>query len=416
MNTWQVSWTGIRTVTGLELRQRIRSKRWIWVLAAWFVLIGLVTWLILAAVPTLLNETWPGDPSRTEPGMGAGPLAFGTITFFVLGMGLVIAPAFTATSINGDRSAGTLALLQATRLSAAEIAVGKLIAAWLTAAVFLVVVLPFIAASMIWGDISIRQVLLTFLVMFAEVAVICAIGIGWSSLVSRPAISTMMTYLSVVFLTVLSLIVMVLVAPLVVRDEQVRIWGLPPAVQAQYDAQANDFWEKNPAAEYGLPAPVAQCAWHTETRTNARLDQIWWISLVNPFVIVADAAPLPPGATQDLGQFANRSSDPLAWIRYSVRRMAQPQPLERDECTGLYSTLPGYQVAYNEDGTTSVTTSNGTPVDVNSPVKPDKVSVDAPIWPWGLGVNVLIGALMLWVAVRRLAVPYRKLAPGTRVA
>ena len=195
----------------------------------------------------------------------------------------------------------------------------------------------------------------------------------------------MMTYLSVVFLTVLSLIVMVLVAPLVVRDEQVRIWGLPPAVQAQYDAQANDFWEKNPAAEYGLPAPVAQCAWHTETRTNARLDQIWWISLVNPFVIVADAAPLPPGATQDLGQFANRSSDPLAWIRYSVRRMAQPQPLERDECTGLYSTLPGYQVAYNEDGTTSVTTSNGTPVDVNSPVKPDKVSVDAPIWPWGLG-------------------------------
>ena len=34
--------------------------------------------------------------------MGAGPLAFGTITFFVLGMGLVIAPAFTATSINGD--------------------------------------------------------------------------------------------------------------------------------------------------------------------------------------------------------------------------------------------------------------------------------------------------------------------------
>jgi len=31
-------------------------------------------------------------------------------------------------------------------------------------------------------------------------------------------------------------------------------------------------------------------------------------------------------------------------------------------------------------------------------------------------VNVLIGGVMFWVAVRRLSVPYRKLSPGTRVA
>lgn len=410
MNTWQLTWNGIRTVTGLELRQRIRSKRWIWVLAAWFVIIGAVTWLILAAVPMLLGFNSPGDH-----GPGAGPLAFGTITFFVLGMGLIIAPAFTATSINGDRSAGTLALLQATRLSALEIALGKLIAAWLTAALFLVVVLPFIALSMIWGDISIVQVLLTFLVVFAEVAVICALGIGWSALLNRTAMSTMMTYLSVVFLTVISLIVMGLLAPLVMRDEPVRVWGLPPAVQAEYDAQTEKFWQENPSATYGPLPPVEKCAWYDGEQRVSHLDRIWWISVANPFVIVADAAPLPPTATKDLGEYANRSADPLAMIRYGIRRMAQPESGERDDCTELYGSIPGYQVDWN-DGEPVVTTNAGVPVDVKSPVKVRKVTVDSPIWPWGLGVNVLIGGIMFWVAVRRLAVPYRKLPQGTRVA
>lgn len=335
MNTWQLTWNGIRTVTGLELRQRIRSKRWIWVLALWFVVIGAVTWLILAAVPMLLGFNSPG-----EHGPGAGPLAFGTITFFVLGMGLIIAPAFTATSINGDRSAGTLALLQATRLSALEIALGKLIAAWLTAALFLVVALPFIALSMIWGDISIVQVLVTFVVVFAEVAVICAIGIGWSALLNRTAMSTMMTYLSVVFLTVISLIIMALLAPLVIRDEPVRVWGLPPTVQAEYDAQTEKFWNENPDATYGPLPPVAQCAWYDGEQRVPHLDRIWWISVANPFVIVADAAPLPPAATKDLGDYANRSSDPLALIRYGIRRMAQPETGERDDCTQLYGSIP----------------------------------------------------------------------------
>jgi hypothetical protein len=44
------------------------------------------------------------------------------------------------------------------------------------------------------------------------------------------------------------------------------------------------------------------------------------------------------------------------------------------------------------------------------------VNVETPAWPWGLGVNVLIGAVFFWAAVRRLAIPYGVLPPGTRVA
>ncbi len=188
----------------------------------WFLVIGAITSLVILATTRLTG----GDDNAPNP----GPMAFALNVFFVLGMGLIIAPTFTATSINGDRSAGTLATLQATRLSAAEIAIGKLLAAWLTALVFLVVGLPFIAWSMVSGSISLWQVVACFAVVFILVAVVCAIGLGWSALLSRPAGSTVMTYLSVVALTVISTFVMAMLSPLVRSDDVVRVWGIPDAV------------------------------------------------------------------------------------------------------------------------------------------------------------------------------------------
>ncbi len=151
MSAWRLSLNGLRTVVELELRQRVRSRRWIWALVGWFALIGAVTSLVIWAA----SKNW-GNPD-TDLGPG-GPTAFGLITYFVLGLGLMIAPAFTSTSINGDRAAGTLATLQATRLSAIDLAMGRLVAAWLTAAVFVLVATPFIAWSMALGSISIWQV------------------------------------------------------------------------------------------------------------------------------------------------------------------------------------------------------------------------------------------------------------------
>ena len=135
----------------------------------------------------------------------------------------------------------------------------------------------------------------------------------------------------------------------------------------------------------------------------------------NPFVIVADAAPLPDQARESLDQYAGMSSDPLAFIRVGVRSLAVPQATERDDCLWLYGDL-GYNVDWNEDGTPKVTTQDGTPVPVTSPVKQRTIQAGAPIWPWGLGVNVALGAVFVWVAVRRLAVPYGVLPKGVRVA
>ena len=52
---------------------------------------------------------------------------------------------------------------------------------------------------------------------------------------------------------------------------------------------------------------------------------------------------------------------------------------------------------------------NGTPLE-----RPE-IS-DNPFWFWGLGANLLLGAAGFTVAVRRLRIPQKKLARGTRVA
>ena len=411
MNTWSLSWHGLRTVVGLEIRQRIRSRRWLVALAAWFVLIGGVTGLVIYSMDMVRDGSWGYDQ------YGAGPLAFGIITMFLLGMGLVIAPAFTSTSINGDRAGGTLATLQATRLSALEIAAGKLVAAWLAAAVFLVVALPFIVWTMVLGSISIWQVVVCFAVVFALVAVVCAVGLGWSALISRTAGASVMTYLSVVLLSIISPMVMGLSVPFTMEPVTVRIWGLPPDVDAAYQEELSRYWEDNPDADgSGAPAPpIGECAWREDRWEEARPDRVWWLLMPNPFVVVADAAPLPDAARESLDDYVGKSMDPLAGIRLGVRTLSMGPDLERDDCTWLYNYL-GYNVDWNADGTPKVTTENGTPVPVTSPVRKRTVDAGAPIWPWGLGINLAIGAAFFCVAVRRLSIPYGVLPKGVRVA
>ena len=45
-----LSWAGVRTVAVLELRQRVRSTRWVVALVVWFVVVGAITGGLIMAV------------------------------------------------------------------------------------------------------------------------------------------------------------------------------------------------------------------------------------------------------------------------------------------------------------------------------------------------------------------------------
>ena len=108
------------------------------------------------------------------------------IVLTVLFLGLLVSPTLSATSINGDRSAGTLAILQNTLLTPGQLLWGKWLAAWLASLGFLVVSLPMIAWAMSYGDVYLPAVPVFVLMTAVELGIACAIGVGVSARSSRP--------------------------------------------------------------------------------------------------------------------------------------------------------------------------------------------------------------------------------------
>ena len=365
---WSLTWHGIRTVARLELRQRVRSTRWIIALVVFGAIVGgvtLLTWLVARAAVS--------SSSGTEV---VGPTMFGFIVFFVLFLGLLVSPTLSATSINGDRTAGTLATLQVTLLSPAEIVLGKLLASWVASLAFLAVSVPFILWAFASGGTPVLAVVTTVLLLALLLAVVCAIGLGFSALTARTSGSAVLTYISVASLSILSLIVFGLTVPLVTTQEMVPTYQSDPDQDASYQDKNGNWVE-----DYG------PCVWKDQRMPVVHTERTWWLLAINPFVIVADAAPAPAVSENMGGSF-----DPLTGIRAGVRVARLGPPQTQDWCWqeqgDSYQPYPGF----DETGSLS------------------------PVWPWGLGANLLLGVAGVVVAVRRITVPLRSLPKGTRVA
>ena len=272
-----MSWHGIQTVARLELRQRIRASRWAIVLGIWFAVIALVTVL----------SYW----AMHDPQVDSGASMYDIVIFFVLGLGMLVVPSLTATSINGDREHGVLATLQTTLLTSADIVLGKLVAAWAIAGAFLATALPFLVWAWLEGGISLGRILLSLLVLLLVLAVVCAIGLMFSTLTARPVSSAVLTYLAMGVLVFGTVIGFGLTAFLVTQEETVSVYGIP-----------DDWWEKNSSSVAPPPGtePMEPVAPLEPTRadcttfdraTVAHTERIWWMLPLNPFVVVADAAP-----------------------------------------------------------------------------------------------------------------------------
>jgi ABC-2 type transport system permease protein len=86
---------------------------------------------------------------------------------------------------------------------------------------------------------------------------------------------------------------------------------------------------------------------------------------------------LPPIIRPGTGQYVPQPSDPLGEIGREVRELRR---------------APRY--------------------DDSRPPEPG----DSPVWPYGLGFDLLLGAGAVWVTIRRLRTPVRALPRGVRVA
>lgn len=372
---------GIQAVAGLELKQRARTSRWPLVLGIWFVVIAavaLLTWFSLrnqqsgSATDGTYSSLGDGTYSDYQPApqWQAGRSMYDLITFFVLGLSLLIVPSLTATSVNSDREQGVLATLQTTLLTPADIIVGKWIASIVVVLVFLATALPFLVWGWIAGHAGFFSILGSMFTLVAVLAVICAVGLMFSTLTARPVASAVLTYFAVAALVFGTLIAFLLTLKPMETTDTVRIHGI---ASSWYDKHPND----QPTSK--------DCVTYTEKQQRIHTERVWWLLALNPVVVVADAGyNKPPDNSSDV-------IAPMYWISEGVGQARKgPSDEVQQQCW----------------------TSDTSP----APSTPDARAGQSPIWPYGLGVLSLLGAGAMLVATRRTRTPVHRLPNGTRIA
>ena len=367
---------GISTVARQEFRLRIRGGRWKFLLAAWFVVLAVLTVLLRVAAGTVQSL------------QDKGVIVFGGLVLVVLGLSLLVVPSLAAQSVNGDRERGTLAALQVTRLTPGDITMGKFAAAWGTALLFLALTVPLALYAATQGGVSVGRLLSVLAVLAVLLGCVCAIALCLSALLMRTTASGLLSYLAVALLTIGTLIAFGLAS--VVTQEKYEVSY--PNVVCDTDAGYRDY--------YGPGSPLPEgCREEPQTyeSSRTRTDRTWFLLAPNPFVIVADAAPALPSAEQpglsdaeQQARYRARELDPLGQIGTTTRDLRrEPEPLA--DVIARESSGTGYSEAPPERPT-------------------------SPVWPYGLAADVVVGVLALLLTARRLRTPSRTLPRGQRVA
>ncbi|MEV5072621.1 ABC transporter permease [Microbacterium sp. LMI12-1-1.1] len=358
------------TIVGLELTQRTRS-------VAWYVLLGVFA-LLLVIVTALSFLAWG---AAYQPG-GA---IYSTIVYITLLLVVLVSPTLSGNAINGDRDAATLAPMQITLATTAEILIGKFLAAWITGLAFVAVSVPFLAVATLAGGGEPATIAVSLLVLMFEVGIIAAIGVALSGILSRPLFSVASTYLVVAALVIGTLIAFALVG-YSIRSETTSSYR-----SFEYGEYSGDTFPCMPGEESSDEYPCDEDAevrcgeWQTSTYEVPRFDRVWWLLAANPFVILADATP-----TQ-FDEYGN-PNDLFGQIKFGVRAAQQPPDLEQrwDDCA------PDLQN--------------------DRPTPEEVIDQSAPIWFVGMALQLLLAAGLMWWAWARTRTPAGRLPSGTRIA
>jgi len=423
---------GLWLVARWDLKQRLRSRK---LLIAWLVLMVVLTGLAGLMVWNYRNQARATMNQITSWTVQAGPAIFGFTVLLILTFSLVVVPAFAASAIVGERESSTLATLQVTTLRSGQIAGGKLVASCVLAAAFVAAGIPALGIAVGVGHISVWRALICLLVVFAEMMIVCAIALGWSAVAARALVSTVLTYLTVFVLCLVNLLIFGFIGSLTSTQAVDNRWAVSSNQMQSYGQMLDNYYRQHPSSDGSQPPapPLDQCTWQVSAypRAHTHYDRVWWMLLVNPYVIVSDAAPLPADAKGDLERYNQASFDPLAMIAAVVRGARAGDPTTYNECFVSTSYTDSdtidvyYRITADPNGSFTIDRPNfagdqprTTAVTVRppSPIAPSRLTMNTPLWLIGLGVHLLIAAGFFWLAVRRIAVPYGKLPKGQRVA
>jgi len=172
-----------------ELRLRLRRERSVWLIITYLLVLGLLGFGFLQRE----NAFSGGYQGYLLSQIGAQLYAL--LSFVQLFLIVFIAPAFTATSINGEKERQTFDLLLCSKLSAFSLLAGKLIAGLTNALLLIAASIPLFSLVFFFGGVAPSQVLSTLVVFVMTALVAGTFGLFCSTLLHRPTVSTTAAYI-----------------------------------------------------------------------------------------------------------------------------------------------------------------------------------------------------------------------------
>lgn len=171
-----------------ELRLRLRRERSVWIIIVYLVVMGLIGFGYLAQA-----SAFNGNQTYLLSQIGAQ--LYNLLAVLQLFLIVFIAPAFTSTSINGEKERQTFDMLLCSRLSSFSLLAGKLVAGVANALLLIAASLPLFSLVFFFGGVSPAQVLNALLVFIFTAIPIAAFGLLCSTIVRRPPVSTAIAYM-----------------------------------------------------------------------------------------------------------------------------------------------------------------------------------------------------------------------------
>jgi ABC-type transport system involved in multi-copper enzyme maturation permease subunit len=174
-----------------ELRLRLRRERSVWVIIVYLVVMGLLGFGYLAQA-----SAFNGNSNYLLSQIGAQ--LYDLLAVVQLFLVVFIAPAFTATSINGEKERQTFDMLVCSRLSSFSLLAGKLVAGLASTFLLIAASLPLFSLVFFFGGVSPSQILNALVVFVFTAIPIGAFGLFCSTFLRRPTVSTAITYMGCV--------------------------------------------------------------------------------------------------------------------------------------------------------------------------------------------------------------------------
>lgn len=168
-----------------ELRLRLRRERSIWVIIIYLLVMGLLSLLFLS------RQNGFSSYVLSQVG-GQLYILLAAVQLVLI---LFITPAFTSTSINGEKDRQTFDLLLCSRLSAFSLVGGKLVAGLANALLLIAAAIPLFSLVFFFGGVSPAQFVKTTLVFIVTAIEVGTFGLFCSTTLRRPQVSTAIAYM-----------------------------------------------------------------------------------------------------------------------------------------------------------------------------------------------------------------------------